>query len=61
MNVPTLLLLGGNSPDFAKAALESWHSILPESRIVVMPGQDHFAQYAAPDLFAGEVQTFLEL
>jgi pimeloyl-ACP methyl ester carboxylesterase len=61
MNVPTLLLLGGDSPDFAKAALKSWHSILLDSRIVVMPGQDHFAQYTAADLFAREVQTFLDL
>ena len=61
MNVPTLLLLGGDSPDFVKAAMESWHSILPDSRIVIMSGQDHFAQYTAPDLFARKVQTFLEL
>jgi pimeloyl-ACP methyl ester carboxylesterase len=61
MNVPTLLLLGGDSPDFAKAAMESWHSLLPDSRIVIMSGQDHFAQYTAPDLFARKVQTFLEL
>jgi pimeloyl-ACP methyl ester carboxylesterase len=60
MNIPTLLLLGGNSPDFAKAALESWHSILPDSRIVVMPGQDHFAQYTAPDLFVHEVAAFVK-
>jgi pimeloyl-ACP methyl ester carboxylesterase len=41
--------------------MESWHSLLPDSRIVIMSGQDHFAQYTAPDLFARKVQTFLEL
>jgi pimeloyl-ACP methyl ester carboxylesterase len=60
MNVPTQLLLGGDSPNFAKAAMESWHSILPNSQIVVLPGQEHLAHYTAPDLFVRAVQIFLE-
>ncbi|MCZ7546943.1 MAG: alpha/beta hydrolase [Anaerolineae bacterium] len=59
MNVPTLLLLGGDSPDFAKAFTEEWHAVLPNSRIVVLPGQQHLAHYTAPDLFIREVTAFL--
>ncbi|WP_119069150.1 alpha/beta fold hydrolase [Aggregatilinea lenta] len=59
MNVPTLLLLGGDSPDFAKTSMERWHEVLPNSRLVILPGQQHIAHYTAPDLFIHEVQTFL--
>lgn len=58
MNVPTLLLLGGDSPGFAKAAMEAWHAILPRSRLVILPGQEHMAHYTAPDLFVREIAAF---
>ena len=59
LNVPTLLLLGGDSPEFSKTAVEAVNATLPNSRIVVLPGQQHIAHYAASDLFAHEVQSFL--
>jgi len=59
MRVPTLLLLGGDSPQEVKATIEKWHTALPDSRIVVFPGQQHLAQVTAPDLFLHEVVTFL--
>lgn len=59
LNVPTLLLLGGDSPAFFKAAVETLHNALPNSRIVVLPGQQHIAMDTAPDLFVREVETFL--
>ena len=59
LKIPTLLLLGGDSPSFFKAAIEAAHAALPNSRIVVMPGQQHIAMDTAPDLFAREVVTFL--
>lgn len=59
LNVPTLLLLGGDSPQFFKAAIEALHATLPNNRIVVLPGQQHIAIDTAPDLFVHEVQTFL--
>jgi pimeloyl-ACP methyl ester carboxylesterase len=33
--------------------------MLPTSRVVVLPGQQHSAMQTAPDLFAGEVIRFL--
>lgn len=59
LNIPTLLLLGGDSPAFFKTTIEAWHAALPNSRIVVLPGQQHIAHYTAPDLFVREVQAFL--
>ncbi|MBZ0295967.1 MAG: alpha/beta hydrolase [Anaerolineae bacterium] len=60
LNVPTLLLLGGDSPTFLRTNTENWHAALPDSRIVVMPGQQHIAMDAAPDLFVREVIEFLQ-
>lgn len=59
LNVPTLLLLGGDSPSFFKAAVEALHAALPDSRVVVLPGQQHIAIDTAPDLFVREVLAFL--
>lgn len=56
---PTLLLLGGDSPRFIKKATEAVDTALPNSRIAVMPGQQHMAMYSAPDLFVHEVLSFL--
>jgi len=59
LQTPTLLLLGGDSPPFFKAAIEAVDTALPNSRIVVLPGQEHIAMDTAPDLFVREVVTFL--
>jgi hypothetical protein len=37
MRVPTLLLLGGESPPKFKDAIEAVHAALPEARVAVMP------------------------
>ena len=60
LNTPTLLLLGGDSPPFFKAAIEAVHAALPDSRIVVLPGQQHTAINTAPQLFGREVVQFLQ-
>lgn len=59
MNVPTFFLLGSDSPPLYKAAVEAGNAALPNSRIVVLPGQQHIAMDTAPDLFVSEVLTFL--
>jgi pimeloyl-ACP methyl ester carboxylesterase len=59
LTTPTLLLLGGDSPPFFKAAIEAVDAALPDSRIVVLPGQQHTAINTAPELFVGEVLRFL--
>ena len=59
LTTPTLLLLGGDSPLFLKAGTEAVHAALPNSRVVVMPGQQHTAMNTAPELFTREVLRFL--
>ncbi len=56
---PTLLLLGGDSPDEFRAPTEALQAGLPNSRIAVLPGQRHIAMTTAPELFSREVLTFL--
>lgn len=59
LRTPTLLLGGGNSRNFEKKGIEILAAALPNSRIAVMPGQEHIAMYTAPDLFLQEILTFL--
>jgi pimeloyl-ACP methyl ester carboxylesterase len=58
--VPTLLLLGGDSPEYSRRATRAVHTALPTSRIIVMPGQKHIAMSTAPDLFVRRVTAFLQ-
>jgi pimeloyl-ACP methyl ester carboxylesterase len=57
--VPTLLLLGGDSPQLFQQAVELVDSALPESQVVILPGQQHIAMDTNPELFLGEVLRFL--
>jgi pimeloyl-ACP methyl ester carboxylesterase len=41
--------------------IEQIHSMLPNSQIVVMPGQQHVAINTAPDLFVRDVLDFLRV
>ncbi|MGH2754655.1 MAG: alpha/beta fold hydrolase [Actinomycetota bacterium] len=56
---PTLILEGGESPAFLRASTAAVHDVLPNSSIVVMPGQQHVAMDTAPDLFTKLVVDFL--
>jgi pimeloyl-ACP methyl ester carboxylesterase len=58
--VPTLLLLGEDSPPSLKKPTERLAGLLGNSRVVVMPGQGHVAMTTAPELFLREVIGFLE-
>ena len=59
VRIPVLLLLGGDSPPFFRAAVERVQAAVPSARIVVLPGQRHVAIDTAPDLFSREVIDFL--
>lgn len=59
VTVPTLLLLGGDSPAFFEAGIEALHEALPNSRIAILEGQQHVAINTAPDRFVEEVVPFL--
>lgn len=59
LTVPTLLLLGSESPEFIKTAVAAVNAALPISQVEILPGQGHVAMDTAPDLFAREVTAFL--
>jgi pimeloyl-ACP methyl ester carboxylesterase len=60
MRKPTLLLVGAQSPPRELENASAVAAALPRARVVVMPGQQHAAMYAAPELFAREVVQFFE-
>jgi pimeloyl-ACP methyl ester carboxylesterase len=57
--IPALLLLGSESPEWAKRGTEVVHSLLPNSRVVLLEGQGHVAIMTGPELLAQEVARFL--
>lgn len=59
VDIPVLLLLGGDSPPMFREGAERLDAILPDSRIDVMPGQQHIAMDLAPELFMEKVLPFL--
>jgi pimeloyl-ACP methyl ester carboxylesterase len=59
MRTPTLLLVGGDSPARELRNANGVAAALPEGRVAIMPGQQHAAMYAAPDLFVRAVLSFL--
>jgi pimeloyl-ACP methyl ester carboxylesterase len=56
---PTLLLLGGESPDHFRTAVHLLESVLANSKTVVLAGQQHAAMETAPELLAEAVSGFL--
>jgi pimeloyl-ACP methyl ester carboxylesterase len=59
LELPTLLLSGGDSPAALKKAAEAVDEKLPNSRMVVMSGQGHAAMDTGTNLFTTEVLRFL--
>ncbi len=58
--MPTLLLLGSESPEWAHRATQAFAAALPDARLVMLEGQGHAATVTAPDLLASEIERFLE-
>lgn len=59
LDVPVLLLIGGDSPAPMRAASEKLASMLPDATTMVMPGQQHVAMDTAPDLVIDAVREFV--
>lgn len=59
LTAPTLLMVGGDSPDYMNDAVEALRVALPNSKVSVLPGQQHNAISLAPDLFVSAVLPFL--
>jgi pimeloyl-ACP methyl ester carboxylesterase len=59
IRVPTLLLLGGDSPPFLAEPTYVLEKALPDARVAVMPGQQHAAMDTGTQLFLTEIMSFL--
>lgn len=59
-HIPTLLMLGGDSPPLFREAIKVLESALPNSRTAVLPGQQHIAMDTSPELFVQQVLEFLK-
>jgi pimeloyl-ACP methyl ester carboxylesterase len=60
LELPTLLLLGADSPRFFAAAIHALDGALPASTVRIMAGQQHAAMDTAPELFVDEVVRFVD-
>lgn len=59
MQVPTLLLAGGDSPPEMRAIVDMVDAALPNSRLQELPGQQHLAHRTAPHLLASKIVAFV--
>jgi pimeloyl-ACP methyl ester carboxylesterase len=59
VEVPAMILLGGDSPAFARRAAEMVYAALPNSQLDVLFGQQHIAMDTDPELFVRKVRRFL--
>lgn len=60
LKVPTLLVLGGDSPPFAQRVIDILDSAISKSETAILPGQQHLAHYTNPELLAEVIQKFLQ-
>jgi pimeloyl-ACP methyl ester carboxylesterase len=59
VTVPTLLLVGTESPDWAVRSTEAYADVLPNAERRPLAGQGHGANVSAPEVLAGELTRFL--
>ncbi len=59
VTVPTLLLEGSESPESLRADVRTVADAVPDTRIVVLEGQAHSADFLAPELVAEKLLAFL--
>lgn len=60
VKVPTLLILGADSPDVVQQGTRLVAEAVPDSTLVVLEGQQHIADQLIPEEFAGIVSDFLQ-
>ncbi len=60
LDVPLLVVLGGNSPHYSRVPLADWYrSAVPHASVSVYPRAGHSPHYSEPWRFARELQQFL--
>jgi pimeloyl-ACP methyl ester carboxylesterase len=59
VRIPVLQLLGGDSREVFAAGTAALDAVMPDGRVVVLPGQKHAAHHGDPARFVAEVEKFL--
>ena len=59
LRMPVLLLAGSESPAWLREGVQRFAEALPDSRVEVIEGQGHNAQFSAPDRLGDHVRSFL--
>jgi pimeloyl-ACP methyl ester carboxylesterase len=59
LSMPTLLLVGGRTPDKMREMFLAIGSVIPGSRVQDLPGQGHAAHQTAPELLVDALTAFL--
>jgi pimeloyl-ACP methyl ester carboxylesterase len=59
IRIPTLMLMGGASPERMQSGARTIAARLPNAQLRELPGEQHVAQLSAPALFASTIEAFL--
>jgi pimeloyl-ACP methyl ester carboxylesterase len=59
LEMPTLMLLGSESPDWARRSMNAYSEAIPNAEIRILQGHGHGATTSGPELLAAEVARFL--
>jgi pimeloyl-ACP methyl ester carboxylesterase len=55
---PTLVLVGSESPDWAKRSTRAFAAAIPGAELHTLEGHGHGASVSGPELLAGEITGF---
>ena len=56
---PTLMLLGSESPDWARRSTDAYSEAIPHAEVRILEGHGHNATTSGPELLAAEMARFL--
>ena len=59
LETPTLMLLGSESPDWARRSTDAYSQAIPNAEIRILEGHGHGATTSGPELLAAELERFL--
>jgi pimeloyl-ACP methyl ester carboxylesterase len=59
LTVPTLMLLGSESPEWARRSTDAYSEAIPRAEVRILEGQGHGATTGDPALLAAEIRRFL--
>ena len=59
LTTPTLMLLGRESPDWARRSTDAYSEALPHAEVRILEGHGHNATTSGPELLGAELASFL--